>query len=72
VRTKGNEVTQDLMAAKESLGAKPKDDSDAVVTRELLELGAKVDFAANNFWRRNDDDVNEADLEEMLRDEGWK
>jgi hypothetical protein len=59
-----------LIAAKENLSAKPKDDNDALVSRELLELGAKVDFATNNFWRRNVDEVNEADLEEMMREEG--
>lgn len=70
-RIKANSVTQDLMAAKESLSAKPKDDSDIVVSKDVFELGSKVDFATNNFWR-NDAEVNDADLEEMMRGEGWQ
>ncbi len=59
------------MAAKESLSAKTKDDNDVVLSREVLELGAKGEFANNNFWR-TDAVVNDADLEEMMRDEGWQ
>lgn len=72
-RIRANPVTQDLMAAKESLsaGAKTKDDNDALMSRDVFELGAKVDFANNNFWR-NDAEVSDTDLEEMMRGEGME
>jgi len=60
-----------LIAAKESLSAKTKDDSEVILSRDVLELGASSEFANNNFWR-TDVAVNDADLEEMMRDEGWQ
>ena len=59
------------MAAKESLSAKTKDDNDVILSRDVLELGASGEFANNNFWR-TDVPVNDATLEEMMREEGWQ
>lgn len=65
VETRKNDPTSsDLQAAKESLKPVSKDTND-IVDEPVNDLGAKEEFAHNNFWRQPD--LHELD-EELLKE----
>ncbi len=65
VETRKNDPTSsDLQAAKESLKPVSKDTND-IVDEPVNDLGAKEEFAHNNFWRQPD--LHELD-DELLKE----